>query len=161
MKLYSQKGSFPAPLPHLIKLSSGQVRTSQTPFTSAEIADAGYVEAPAKPAFDPSTHQLGWDGSNWTVTELPPPPAPRSTAMWRARAIARVTPHGEGTLFDAVLAAIDGLTDPTLKAAATEAWERGTVFDLDGQLVPILMAALGLTEADVLPLIADAEALPA
>lgn len=102
-----------------------------------------------------------WDGTTFSPPEPPPPPAPRSTAMWRARAIARVTPHGEGTLFDAVLAAIDGLADPTVKAAAAEAWERGTLFDLDGQLVPTLMAALGLTEADVLPLIAEAEALPA
>lgn len=91
----------------------------------------------------------------------PAPPAPRSTAMWRARAVAKATPYGNVTLFDAVEAAIDGMTDPTTKAAAQEAWQRGTVFDLDGQIVPALMAGLSLTEQDVLPLIAQAEALPA
>lgn len=46
-------------------------------------------------------------------------------------------------------------------AAAREAWERGTIFDLDGQIVPALMDALGMTEEDILPLIAAAEQLPA
>lgn len=96
-----------------------------------------------------------------TIRPAPPPPAPRSTAMWRARAIAKVTPHGEGTLFDAVVAAIAAMTDPLVQAAASEAWERGTTFDLDGQLVPVLMAGLGMTEEDILPLIAAAESLPA
>lgn len=93
--------------------------------------------------------------------EQPATPAPRSTAMWRARAIAKVTPHGDGTLFDAVVAAIASMTDPLVQAAASEAWERGTTFDLDGQLVPVLMGALAMTEEDVLPLIEAAEALPA
>mgnify|MGYP007011863735 CR=1 FL=1 len=53
------------------------------------------------------------------------------------------------------------MTDPLVQAAASEAWERGTTFDLDGQLVPALMGALGMTEADVLPLIEAAESLPA
>lgn len=91
----------------------------------------------------------------------PPAASPRATAMWRARAIAKVTPHGEGTLFDAVEAAINALPDPVMQAAAREAWERGTLFDLDGQLVPLLMTSLGLSEADILPLITAAEELPA
>lgn len=105
----------------------------------------------------------------WVADEKPvqpydPPssvPGPRSTAMWRARAIAKTTPHGDGTLFDAIVSAIAGMTDPFVQAAASEAWERGTTFDLDGQLVPVLMDALGMTEEDVLPLIAAAENLPA
>lgn len=91
----------------------------------------------------------------------PAPPAPRSTAMWRARAIARITPAGSGTLFDAIENALDNLPDPAAAAVAREAWDRGTVFDLDGQTVPMLMDALGMSEADVLPLIAAAEQLPA
>lgn len=91
----------------------------------------------------------------------PAPPAPRSTAMWRARAIAKVTPAGSGTLFDAIENALDNMPDPAAAAVAREAWERGTVFDLDGQTVPMLMDALGMSEADVLPLIAAAEQLPA
>ena len=73
MKLYSHKGAYPAPLPHAITLSNGRVRTSQTPFTEDEITDAGYVEAPVKPSYDSATQRLGWDGSDWTVEDLPPP----------------------------------------------------------------------------------------
>lgn len=91
----------------------------------------------------------------------PPAASPRATAMWRARAIAKVTPHGAGTLFDAVETAIDALPDPVMQAAGREAWERGALFDIDGQLVPLLMTALGLSEADILPLVTAAEELPA
>lgn len=112
----------------------------------------------------PSPHHT-WEGGEWVDktpdTEPEPPHVPRSTAMWRARAIAKVTPHGEGTLFDAVEAAISAMTDPLVQAAASEAWERGATFDLDGQLVPLLMSILGMTEEDVLPLVEAAESLPA
>jgi len=112
----------------------------------------------------PSEHHE-WEGGEWVdktpEPEPEPPYAPRSTAMWRARAIAKVTPHGGGTLFDAVVSAIAGMTDPLVRAAASEAWERGTTFDLDGQLVPVLLVGLGMSEEDVLPLIAAAENLPA
>lgn len=73
MILYSLSGSYPAPLPFRIILSSGATRTDPATFTPAEIADAGYVEAPAKPSYDPATQRLGWDGSDWTVEDLPPP----------------------------------------------------------------------------------------
>lgn len=126
---------------------------------SAEIL-AGYpegtIEVPLKPGAD-----YEWQGDAWGHVEPALPPAPRSTAMWRARAIAKVTPHGGGTLFDAVVSAIAGMTDPLVQAATSEAWERGTTFDLDGQLVPVLMSGLGMTEEDVLPLIEAAEGLPA
>lgn len=106
-----------------------------------------------------------WEDGEWVdktpEPEPEPPYLPRSTAMWRARAIAKVTPHGNGTLFDAVVTAIAGMTDPLVQAAASEAWERGTTFDLDGHLVPVLMGALGMTEEDVVPLIDAAESLPA
>ena len=78
MTLYSLNGSYPAPLPFRIKLSNGYTRTDPATFTPEDIADAGYVAAPEQPAYDPATHQLGWDGENWTVEELPPPPPPGS-----------------------------------------------------------------------------------
>lgn len=86
---------------------------------------------------------------------------PRSTAMWRARAIMKVTPWGEGTLFDAVTQAVSLIGDPLTKAAAEEALERGTVFDMDGQLVPLLAGAIGIDESVIQQLVTNAEALPA
>lgn len=112
----------------------------------------------------------------WEVSqsiEPPPLPAPRKTAMWRARAIAKTTGYVDGvltspienaedpTLFQAIITTIEALPDSLMKVTAMEAIEYGSEFDLDGQMVPMLMALLELTEADVLPLILSAERLPA
>lgn len=71
--LYTRNGSYPAGLPEAIELSSGFIRTDPSSFTADEIADAGYVETPEQPEYDPLTEQLVWDGEAWAVTALPPP----------------------------------------------------------------------------------------
>jgi len=91
----------------------------------------------------------------------PPPPAPRVVAMWRARTIMKVTPHGDGTLFDAVQAYIAGMADRLQKAAAEEALERGTEFDRDGVFVPLIAAGVGIDEPTMDALMEQAHALPA
>lgn len=120
------------------------------------------IYAVRQPGF--AEEELPEDHPDVVVFLSQPSHAPRSTAMWRARAVARVTDYngGPGKLFEAVETAIDGMSDPLIQSAALEAWNSGaTTFDLDGQLVPVLMGALGMTEEDVLPLIEAAEALPA
>ena len=92
---------------------------------------------------------------------VPDLPAPRSVAMWRARTIMKVTPWGEGTLFQAVQAAIAGLEDPLQKAAAEEALERGSDFDRDGVFVPMLASVVGISDEQLDELMAQAAALPA
>lgn len=68
MKMYSHNGSYPNFIPGKIRLSNGDVRTDASSFTEAEIADAGYVEAPEQPFYEyPS--KLDWDGSNWFVRD--------------------------------------------------------------------------------------------
>lgn len=92
----------------------------------------------------------------------PPPPLPvRSVPMWRARTIMKVTPWGAGTLFEAVQAAIAGLTDPLQKASAEEALERGDVFDRDGMFVPMLAGIVGISDEQMDDLLQQAAALPA
>lgn len=71
--LYTCNGSYPAPLPAMIMLSDGFIRSDPASFTPEEIEDAGYVAAPEVPAFDAETEQLGWDGEAWVVSELPRP----------------------------------------------------------------------------------------
>ncbi len=71
--LYSINGSHPSTLPFLITLSDGRTRTDPSTFTPEEIADAGYVETPDRPEYDPATQQLGWDGENWTLTPIQAP----------------------------------------------------------------------------------------
>lgn len=33
---------------------------------------------PQAPAYDPQTHSVAWDGAQWVVSALPPPPVPQS-----------------------------------------------------------------------------------
>lgn len=90
-----------------------------------------------------------------------PAPPPRVVAMWRARTIMKVTPHGAGTLFDAVKTAIASLDNPLQKAAAEEALDRGDVFDRDGVFVPLLAQIVGIDESQLDALMEQATALPA
>jgi hypothetical protein len=66
--LYSKNGSYPAPLPHRITLSSGMTRTDVETFTPEEIADAGYVEVSPPPQAD-YPNIVDWDGGSWLVRE--------------------------------------------------------------------------------------------
>lgn len=87
-------------------------------------------------------------------------PRARTTPMWRARTIMKQTPFANGTLFDAVTTAITTLA-PDMRAAAEEVFERGDIFDMDGQFVPVLAFMLGVTEEMMLELIELANELPA
>lgn len=73
MTLYTRSGSYPAGLPQDITLTNGFIRTDPASFTPEEIADAGYIEAPAQPAYDGETERLEWDGEGWEVVPLPRP----------------------------------------------------------------------------------------
>jgi hypothetical protein len=86
---------------------------------------------------------------------------PRSVAMWRARTIMKVTPWGDGTLFEAVQTAIAGLDEPLQRATAEEALERGDLFDRDGVFVPMLAAVVGISDEQLEDLMHQAAALPA
>ncbi|MEZ0169945.1 hypothetical protein [Microvirga sp. TS319] len=128
----------------------------------------GAVEA--EPPSIPDGSRARWDGGSWQLEAIPEPepqpepepePALRIVAMWRARTIMKVTLWGEGMLFDAVQAAIAGLTDPLQKAAAEEALERGTDFDRDGVFVPMLAQMVGITDEQLDEMMAQAAALPA
>ena len=72
MTIYTLNGSVPGPIPFRIRLSTGGTRTDPTSFTAAEIADAGYVEAPEPPEYDPTTQRPPeWDGEHWTIADIP------------------------------------------------------------------------------------------
>lgn len=92
--------------------------------------------------------------------EAPPVVAPRSTRMWRARAVMKLTPFRGITLFDAVKAAVASLPEQH-RVPAEEALEYGDTFSRDGQFVPMLAGVLGLTETQMQELMLKAEALPA
>ena len=71
MTLYSHKLNTPDTLPDKIVLSNGFTRTDSSSFTAEEIADAGYVAAPEKPAYNVKTHRCLWVNTEWVVSDLP------------------------------------------------------------------------------------------
>jgi hypothetical protein len=78
----------------------------------------------------------------------------------------KVTQWEEGTLFQAVQAAIASLSDPLKRASAEEALERGTDFDRDdfdrdGVFVPMLAAIVGISDEQLTDLMEHAATLPA
>jgi hypothetical protein len=129
---------------------------------------AGAVEI--EPPSIPEGYRARWTSGTWELEKIPEPEpapepepdsAPRIVAMWRARTIMKVTPWGEGTLFDAVQGAIATLTDPLQKASAEEALERGTDFDRDGVFVPMLMQIVGVSDEQMNDFMIQAAGLPA
>lgn len=70
MTLYSHNLNTPEPLPEKIVLSNGFTRTDPDTFTDAEIADAGYVAAPAMPDYNNKTHKCLWVNTEWVTSEL-------------------------------------------------------------------------------------------
>ena len=71
MILYSLRGQYPQPLPDRIILSNGFSRTGGN-YTPEDIADAGYF-AVEIPSYDPNTHQLNWNGTEFELALIPPP----------------------------------------------------------------------------------------
>jgi len=134
-----------------------EVHGEDIPPEAVEISDGQWLE------FITNAGMRRWRDGQVEIyaPPAPEPQPPRSVAMWRARTIMKVTPRGDGTLFDAVQAAIAALTDPLQKASAEEALERGDVFDRDGVFVPMLAYGLGITEKQLDELMEQAAALPA
>lgn len=61
MKLYHKDNLYPKELPFRIRLSNGNTRTDPSSFTEEEIADAGYIEAPAKPIIAETGKSIIWN----------------------------------------------------------------------------------------------------
>ena len=70
IKLYTKNNSWPARPPWRIRLSNGMTRTDPSTFTEEEIADAGYVEAPAKPE-EVEGKIIVWSSGEWMYEDAP------------------------------------------------------------------------------------------
>lgn len=103
-QLYSKSGSHPAPSPSRLVLPDGRTRTNPASFTTEELASAGYVLAPEKPAYDPTTQSLSWGGSDWVVADLPPPPDPVPVDL-------------DALGFQNIVQTVSGMTDADVLAA--------------------------------------------
>lgn len=70
-KMYTKNNSIPVNfLPWRIRLSDGSTRTDPSTFTDEMIADAGYVEAPAKPE-EVEGKIIVWSSGEWVYEDAP------------------------------------------------------------------------------------------
>ena len=125
-----------------------------------------YVENLPMPTEDPAdgftwTRELTADEYGWAQTESPAEPDPEwyEQPAWRIRAIADVTPYGDGLLIDACAAAIDAIVDAAEKAIAEEVFFFGNTLRRDSALLTSLATGLGLTDAELDSLFQQADAI--
>ena len=78
---------------------------------------------------------------------------------WRIRAIAKVTPFGDGVLMDAVDAAITAIVDPVEHAVAEEVFYYGNTLRRDSTLLNSMAVGLGLDDATLDSLFEQAYAI--
>jgi len=70
-KMYTKNNSTPVNfLPWRIRLSDGSTRTNPSTFTDEMIADAGYVEAPARPE-EVEGKIIVWSSGEWVYEDAP------------------------------------------------------------------------------------------
>lgn len=122
----------------------------------APIPPQGFAYVPELdfPDADPSegmewTRLLTTTEYGWQETAIPEDTSHHEQPAWRIRVVAKVTPHGGGTLMEACLASIDAIVDPAEKAAAEECFLGGNTLRIDSDLLVSMAAGLGLSDADL------------
>ena len=96
---------------------------------------------PQPPAYDPQTHQATWDGAQWVVSALPPPPVPESVPAHHLRRALRAF-----GMLPSVVAYMAGLPEDD---EMRESWEYAPYFRRDALGIEAARVALGLSVAQV------------
>lgn len=124
-----------------------------------------YVEDEAFPVEEPSegkqwVRNLTAESYGWIEQDvLEEEPEWYEIPAWRIRAVAKVTPFGDGMLMDAVDVAIAAIVDPVEKAVAEEVFYRGNTLRRDSALLTTMATGLGLTDAALDGLFSQAYAI--
>jgi|GEM_PF-2931283 len=97
------------------------------------------------------TRELTTEAYGWTQTEAPAESTPEwyEQPAWRVRAIADITPYGDGLLIDAIRTLVDSIEDPVQKAISNEVFFHGNTLERDSSLLVSMAAALGLDDAQL------------
>jgi len=85
---------------------------------------------------------------SWDITQIAIP-VPKKITSWQARAALKLTPMGEGTLFDAVESAIAALPEDNQKIVIQTAWENNANFERNAPTIIALSEAIGMTSEQV------------
>lgn len=107
----------------------------------ATLTRKGWTVRPDPPAFDPQTQQVAWDGAQWVVSALPPPPVPESVPAHHLRRALRAF-----GMLPGVVAYMAALPDDD---EMRESWEYAPYFRRDALGIEAARVALGLTVAQV------------
>lgn len=102
---------------------------------------ADWQPLPAQPAHDKNTHAVRWDGAQWVVEAIPPPPVPDSVPAHHLRRALRAA-----GMLAAVRAYMDALPEDD---EMRESWEYAPYFRRDAIGIEAARVALGLTVAQV------------
>ena len=114
------------------------------------------IEPPAVEATDPSPGQPWplWCRFEWQVQPYAPVPVPDQVERWRAHYV--LTAHG---YMDAVLAAIDGITDPAQRNLARAEFTQRPYIHRTSYWTQMLQQAAGISDAERDQMFIEAEAL--
>ena len=107
----------------------------------ATLVRKGWAVRPDPPSYDPATHQVAWDGAQWVVSALPPPPVPESVPAHHLRRALRA--FGMLASVNAYMAALPD--DDEMR----ESWEYAPYFRRDALGIEAARVALGLTGGQV------------
>lgn len=107
----------------------------------ATLTRKGWTVRPDHPAYDPATHQVTWDGAQWVVSALPPPPVPESVPAHHLRRALRA--FGMLGAVNAYMAALPD--DDEMR----ESWEYAPYFRRDALGIEAARVALGLSVGQV------------
>ena len=95
-------------------------------------------------------NRFRWDEElgDWVRSPIPLR-VPQSITAWQAQAALKLTPLGDGTLYDAVVAALAALPDGSEKVVAQTAFEKDAKFVRSSPTIAAIAGALGLSDAQV------------
>lgn len=102
---------------------------------------AAWALQPQAPTYDPQTHACTWDGAQWVVSAIPPPPVPESVPAHHLRRALRA--FGMLAAVNAYMAALPD--DDEMR----ESWEYAPYFRRDALGIEAARVALGLSVAQV------------
>ena len=133
-----------------------------TEITDAQAASALAIQTDGKQALliagQVTSHELlrtegkrmRWNVETSTMDiETIPIPVPRAITAWQASAALKLTPFGDGTLYDAATAALAGMPDGAEKTVAQTAFEKDARFVRASPTIAAIADALGLTSAQI------------
>jgi len=108
--------------------------------------------------FEPKSALVNKDDFAEIQPEPEPVVVPDESPAWRIKAIAKLTAHGTGTLYDAIGAAISALDEP-VKTIASTVWTEGNTIERQSTTVSLIASTCKLTSDDIDSIFVRAAAL--